>query len=293
MISLIIPTFNEEQSISTTVERAAHALETLGDAWEILVIDDGSTDGTAERIATLRSDHMHMLTHPRNSGYGASIKTGIRHSKGDILAITDADGTYPLEELPLLIRTLQERQADMVVGARTKKGVCIPLMRRPAKWVVNALANRLAGMKIPDLNSGLRVFRRDLAEQFMHLYPQRFSLTTTMTLAALTNDYLVYFVPITYHKRVGKSTLSSGMNGVKNFFFFLSLVVRIVLYFRPLRFFIWPGAILLLGGTALMLWTLHLEQNISDAGLLLFMTGVQIGLFGLLADVVARQRSVR
>ena len=181
----------------------------------------------------------------------------------------------------------------MVVGARTKKGVQIPLIRRPAKWVVNMLANTLAGIRIPDLNSGMRVFSRPLAERFMHLYPQRFSFTITITLAALTNDYIVRYVPIDYRKRTGKSTMGSGINGLKNFVNFLGLIVRIITYFRPLKFFIWPSIFLMILGIGVISYTLYTDLNISDSGMLMLLSGLQIGLFGLLAEVVIRQRSVR
>jgi len=290
MISLLIPVFNEEASISDTVNRAAQALTKTNEDFEIVVINDGSTDRTVHILQSLEIPQLVILNQPRNLGYGASIKTGIRKSKGDLLATVDADGTYPIEDFPHLFNTLKQTQADMVVGARTKKGVKIPFIRKPAKVIVAFLANTLTGMKIPDNNSGMRVFTRELGEKFMHLYPQRFSFTMTLTLAALTNDYAVEFVPIDYFRRVGKSSLSSGFNGIRNFLGFLGLIIRITTYFRPLRFFAWPSAILLIGGLGLMIYTLTTQSNISDAGMLLMLTGLQIGLFGLLAEVIVRHQ---
>lgn len=290
MFSLLVPVFNEERVIDETVRALSDTLSKGGEPFEIVVIEDGSTDRTPEILRALRIPHVHVITHPRNRGYGSSMKTGIRHSQGEVIGTVDADGTYPLEEFPALLAEMRHTKADMVVGARTKKGVRIPLIRRPAKFIVNALANALAGMRIPDLNSGMRVFSRPLAERFMHLYPQRFSFTITLTLAALTNDYDVRYVPIDYRKRMGKSTLSSGLNGLKNFLSFLGLIVRIVTYFRPIKFFAWPCAILLFAGLATMAYTLFYDANVSDAGLLTFFTGLQIGLFGLLAEVVVRNR---
>lgn len=290
MLSVLLPVFNERESIETTVRSLHEVLSRGQDAFELIAINDGSTDGTGEILNALSLPHFQVFTHSQNTGYSASLKTGIRRSKGEVIAMMDSDGTYPVESLPNLLQTMKERDADMVVGARTKKGVKIPLLRRPAKWIVNKLANSLTGRKIPDLNSGMRVFKRDLAERFMHLYPQRFSFTITITLAALTNDYLVEYVPIDYFKRAGKSTLSSGMNGIKNFGQFLGLIIRIVTYFRPLKFFIWPSIILILGGIVAVSYTLYTASNISDSGILLLMTGLQIGLFGLLADVAIRGR---
>ena len=289
MISLLIPVFNEEKAISDTINRCHMVLSQTGEEFEIVVINDGSTDRTNEILEATNLPSLHIIKHPNNQGYGSSIKTGIRHSGGGLIATIDADGTYPIEELPVLFAKLKETCADMVVGARTKKGAKIPFIRRPAKAIVSFLANTLTGMHIPDNNSGMRIFTRSLAQEFMHLYPQRFSFTITITLAALTNGYIVEFVPIDYFKRTGKSTLS-GFNGFKHFLQFLGLIIRITTYFQPLRFFMWPGMLLIGLGAVTMGYTLWKNVNISDAGLLLLLTGMQIFLFGILAEVVVRQR---
>ena len=291
MLSLLVPVLNEEGVIEETIRTLDRVLKVTGESYEIVVIDDGSTDDTPQILARLNLPTLRIVTHAHNRGYGSSMKTGIRQSKGEIIGTVDADGTYPLEAFGALLKEMQSAKADMVVGARTKKGVKIPLIRRPAKWIVNKLANTLAGIRIPDLNSGMRIFTRPLCEKFMHLYPQRFSFTITITLAALTNDYMVCYVPIDYMKRTGKSTLSSGMNGLKNFANFLGLIVRIVTYFRPLKFFIWPSMILMVLGFGTICYTLYAQQNISDSGMLMLLSGLQIGLFGLLAEAVVRSRN--
>ncbi|OGJ56327.1 hypothetical protein A3D88_01555 [Candidatus Peribacteria bacterium RIFCSPHIGHO2_02_FULL_52_16] len=293
MISLLVPVLNEEGVIEDTIRTLDAVLRATGEPYEIVVIDDGSHDRTPQMLSGLSMPSLHVITHPQNRGYGSSMKTGIRQSKGNIIGTVDADGTYPLSMFAALLTEMKHTNADMVVGARTKKGVQIPLIRRPAKWVVNMLANTLAGIRIPDLNSGMRVFSRPLAERFMHLYPQRFSFTITITLAALTNDYIVRYVPIDYRKRTGKSTMGSGINGLKNFVNFLGLIVRIITYFRPLKFFIWPSIFLMILGIGVISYTLYTDLNISDSGMLMLLSGLQIGLFGLLAEVVIRQRSVR
>jgi polyisoprenyl-phosphate glycosyltransferase len=178
----------------------------------------------------------------------------------------------------------------MVVGSRTKPGAQIPFIRRPAKAIVAWLANTLVGMKIPDNNSGMRIFKRELVEEFMHLYPRGFSFTLTITLAALTNDYIVAFVPIDYFKRQGTSSLSSGMNGLKNFVGFLGIVVRVITYFRPLRFFAWPSLFITLFGIGSIVYTIMEDRNVSDLGILLLITGLLLGIFGLLADIAVRNR---
>jgi glycosyltransferase involved in cell wall biosynthesis len=293
VFSLLIPAYNEEGAVEATVRSAHEALQKAGEEFEIVVIDDGSTDRTREILAGLDLPRVLVIRHARNQGYGASIKTGIRRSRGDLLGITDADGTYPTAALPELLATLRDTQADMVVGARTQGRSAIPLARRPARAIVSWLANALTGTRIPDVNSGLRVFRRDLVERFMNLYPQGFSFTITLTLASLTGHYLVHFVPIVYQKRTGTSTLDGGLRGVGHFLAFLGIVVRMVAHFRPLRFFVWPSAALVLTGTAIVSYTLATERNVSDTGVLFLLAGLQVGLFGLLADVVVRSRPTR
>ncbi len=288
MISLIIPVFNEKEAITETIAQAHDVFTKMGEEFEILVINDGSTDGTTDILSTGLPQNVSVITHPENRGYGASMKTGIRKAKGDLIAITDADGTYPIHDFPKLLEEIKRTDAEMVIGARTKKGVQIPLIRKPAKWFINKLVNWVAGVRVPDNNSGMRIFKRDMALEFMHLYPQGFSFTITITLAALTSNYFVAYVPIDYYKRKGSSSLSSGFNGLKNFMFFIGLILRITTYFRPLKFFLWPAALLMIGGFSYILYTLKTTQNISDAGMLLLLTGLQIGLFGMLAEVVVR-----
>jgi glycosyltransferase involved in cell wall biosynthesis len=293
VFSLLIPTYNEEGTVASTVRAVHDVLTKVGEEFEIVVIDDGSTDGTPTILAGLQLAHVRVLRHPKNQGYGASLKTGIRRSRGEVLGITDADGTYPIAAIPDLLKVLRETPADMVIGAREAGSAAISRARRPAKAIVSWLANALTGTRIPDVNSGLRVFHRDLAERFMNLYPQRFSFTITITLAALTNHYIVDFLPIAFFKRTGKSTLGSGLNGLWNFVAFLGIIVRMVVHFRPLRFFVWPSLALVLGGATIVAYTLATERNISDVGVLCLLAGLQVGLFGLLADAVVRSRPTR
>ena len=167
-VSIIIPAYNEKEGIARVIE----SLRSLnGHLWEIIVVDDGSTDGTPEMVKQF--EDVILIQHPLNRGYGAAIKTGIRHAKYNTLVISDADGTYPVNDIPKLIAQLPK--SDMVVGARHIYGSNIPLSRRPAKWMLNKLANYLTGIKIPDLNSGLRVMKKDIVLKYFHLLPDGFS----------------------------------------------------------------------------------------------------------------------
>jgi len=194
-ITVLIPAFNEEHGIGSVLDAFLELADKQQIAAEIIVIDDGSQDGTA-RIVESRVG-VKLVQHDSNRGYGASLKTGIRHATNDLILIADADGTYPIESIPRLLDCID--QFDMVVGARLGQHVRIPLMRRPAKWLLGKLARFLAQRDIPDLNSGLRIFRRELAERFYTLFPDGFSFTITITMAALTNGYRVKYVPVNYY----------------------------------------------------------------------------------------------
>jgi glycosyltransferase involved in cell wall biosynthesis len=239
------------------------------------------------------------LQHPANRGYGASIKTGIKAASFDVIVISDADGTYPAEEIPNLVAQLET--ADMVVGARIGAQVHVPIERRPAKWLLTWLASRVAGQKIPDLNSGLRAFRRDCVQQYFPILSNRFSFTTTVTLSYLADDYRVVYHPINYYQRIGKSKITP-----RNFMDFIVLVLRMAVLFQPLKVFV-PLA-LLCGVTGVLKvvydvgsyawrtgsfdWSIFYQPVISTSAVLLLLVGLQLLLFGALADGVLRRISL-
>jgi glycosyltransferase involved in cell wall biosynthesis len=218
-----------------------------------------------------------------NRGYGASLKAGFRAAKGERLAMLDADGTYPPEELPHLIKGLEE--ADMVVGARTNPGAAIPALRRPAKWLLKRWAEYLSERRIPDLNSGLRAFRRDAYLRYQGLMPNRFSFTTTLTLSLECHGFVVKYLPVDYLHRVGESKIRPVADTI-NFF---SLVLRTVMYFKPLKFFLPVSAVMILAGLGLGIEKIVTEHGISDATTLLTVGGLEIAALGLLADLVVQR----
>lgn len=284
---MIVPVYNEAQGVEKTLAGLLRMRSRLSTPSEIIVVDDGSADTTPEILR--RHADITVVRHAENRGYGAALKTGVRAARGDVLGIIDADGTYPTDDFPRLLSELTEG-IEMVVGIRSGSAAAFPLLRRPGKAIVGALAAFLVGRRIPDLNSGMRIMRRGLVEQFFHLLPDGFSFTTTITLAALTNKLGVRWVPISYAPRLGASTITVGRGLFQEFPNFLTLVVRIITYFRPLRFFMVPSALFLMLGIANMVRTLLLNQNITDASILLIVVGIQIGLMGLLADLVVRSR---
>ena len=283
-VTIVVPAYNEEGAIVPVLNRLVEVMKETDAPYEILVIDDGSSDNTAVVVAEVSS--ITLLQHRTNKGYGAALKTGIRHAQYDLICITDADGTYPNERIPDLVNHLDEKEYDMVVGARTGDEVSIPLIRRPAKWAINQLANYVAGENIPDLNSGLRVFRKDVALRFFNMLPNQFSFTTTITLAMLTNQYLVNYVPINYYSRIGKSKIRP----IRDTLNFIQLVMRIALYFAPLKFFMPLSLLLILIGIGWGMLSVLLTDQLADVStLVIMMTAFQVMVIGLLAELINRR----
>lgn len=280
-LSILIPAYNEEIGIESVLQQLTQILTHLGWVYELLVIDDGSQDNTA----ALAESHpgVTVLRHRTNRGYGAALKTGLRHAQHELICITDADGTYPNERLPDLINCLIQTRSDMVVGARTGQRVAIPLLRRPAKWVIGRLANFVAGESIPDINSGLRVFRREAALQMFNMFPDGFSFTTTITLAMLTNGYMVDYLPINYHARVGQSKIRP----VRDTLNFVQLILRMALYFAPLKIFLPLSGLIGLSAIVWGIFSALVLGRLADVStLVVTMAAVQVAVVGLLAELI-------
>ncbi len=281
-LTVLIPAYNEEESIAGTVEAIRKHASCVREL-EIIVINDGSKDRTGEIARTLP---VTLIEHEINTGYGSGLKDGLQAAKHEYIMIADADGTYPLEDTPRLLEDIEKYA--MVVGARTGAVVQVPLVRRPAKWMITRLAEYLSQRKIPDLNSGFRIFRKDVALRFLSLYPDGFSFTTTITLAMLTNHYKVKFVPINYHRRVGKSSIKP----IRDFTNFTILIIRICAYFKPLNVFVPPALLLILVG--IIKGTIdyfgildpHAAGHLGLLSIVLALTGVQMLFIGLLADLI-------
>jgi glycosyltransferase involved in cell wall biosynthesis len=278
-ISIVIPAYNEVDAIGPTLQRIRAALDSAQQEGEIIVVDDGSTDGTSDEVS--QHPRVRLIRHPHNRGYGAALKTGIRQARCDVIVIIDADGTYPCEVIPDL--AFKIGSYDMVVGARTGVSVDIPLIRRPAKWALNWLANYLSGMEIPDLNSGLRAFKKDIALRFFRLLPSGFSFTTTLTLALLTNDYNVLYVPVDYYTRTGRSKIDPIRDTIRLF----SLVVRMILSFRPLRVFAPIMLVLTLLSMIKAIYDINAyDFHLATSTVVLLTLTFQIGVLALVADLI-------
>jgi glycosyltransferase involved in cell wall biosynthesis len=279
MISVVIPAHNEEKAISAVLDELVAVLK--GKTYEIIVVDDGSTDNTANVV---QEKQVKLIQHTHNIGYGAAIKTGIKNAANDLILIIDGDGSYPVKAIPELLKEVD--QYDLVIGARTGEEVKIQLYRRPAKWFLSKLANYLSETKIPDLNSGMRIFRRKDVVKIYNILPNKFSFTTTMTLAYHTTGLLVKYVPINYYKRAGKSKIRPFKDG----FNFIMLIFRTITYFNPLKVFLPVGFAFFVAAILVFLFSKIITGRFMDVTtVILVVAAIQTVLFGLLADLVVRR----
>lgn len=281
MVSVVIPAYNEEHGVRGVLQQIQNVFRENSIEGEIILVDDGSTDGTAAE--GMACEGVTVLQHRENRGYGASLKTGIRHATHEFVFITDADGTYPNQQLPELLSRIRADPLDMVVGARSRRAKAVPLVRKPAKWVIGKLANFIAGEEIPDINSGMRVFRRDVALRHLSLFPDGFSFTTTITLAMLANAYLVEYVSVDYRRRVGRSKIRPIYDTLG----FVQLVLRMGLYFAPLKIFLPMASLLLFLAVAWGVFSHYALGRLADvSALLIAMTGLQVGAVGMVAELI-------
>ncbi len=283
-LTLVVPVYNEIGAIENSINHLTEIKKSCTDfQLEIILVNDGSTDGTEEILKGLsKNKTFKVIHHAKNTGYGSALKTGVRAAKSPYIAITDADETYPDELIPEFFRDVVENNHDMLVGARTGETVKIPLIRRPAKWFITRLASYMVGTRIPDLNSGLRIMKKEVVEKYIHLLPEGFSFTSTISLAMLANGYDVKYVPINYHHRKGNSKIRPIYDTLN----FIKLIIRTVMLFDPLRVFLPISLPLLFGGIVLIAVQAIMYMNISTVAVLIMLTGLNILTIGMLAEVI-------
>ncbi len=282
LVSIVIPTYNEEEAIRVVLEDVTRATETLDCGCEILVVNDGSTDRTCAICESY--PHVRVVPHRRNLGNGAARTTGIKAARGQYVVMIDADATYPAGEIPRLVKELET--CDMVIGAREKEMGTLKWLRSAAKEFIRLLASYLTQTRIPDLNSGLRAMKRDLVPQFFGILPTTHSWVSTITMAFLSSGYEVRWVPIPYYKRIGRSTFDP----IGDTYNYISLVVRTMMYFNPLRMFLPVIMAMFAVGIAKMVYDVFTYNfHFAPSTVMLMLTAFQLTAVGLLADLIVRR----
>lgn len=281
-VSVVVPAYNEEHGIRSVLTALIGALNSLpAVTYEIIVVDDGSTDGTSEVARALPG--VSVVRHGANRGYGAALKTGLRHARHEWICITDADGTYPNERIGDLLAATDG--AHMVVGARTAPGAQDSWLRRLPRTLLRRYAEWVTRCRIDDMNSGLRVFRKDLAERFIHLLPDGFSFTTTITIALIMSYFTVRFIPIGYARRVGKSKIDPIRDTIR----FMVLILRTGTYFAPLRTLVPPTLVLFLLFVASAAFDIFQLHVLTTRTLILLVVTMNVGTLALVADMIHKR----
>ena len=280
-VSIILPVFNELGHLEEEIDRIRKTMDESDYSYEIVVVDDGSTDGSGQRLKDIEG--IRLLRFGTNRGSGSARKYGTQSAQGSIIVWTDVDMTYPNDSIPDLLDQLGGY--DQVVGARTSEEGTVRLLHGPAKWLIRKLASYLSGVRIPDLNSGFRAFRRDVALQFLHLLPRGFSCVTTITMAFLSNGYSIKYIPIDYAPRAGESKFHWWKDTKR----YLLQVLRLTLMWEPMRIFGPPAALLTIVGVGKLVYDL-VDKDFRVATNTIVILGVAfaLALIGMVADMLVQ-----
>ncbi|MBN1899540.1 MAG: glycosyltransferase family 2 protein [Spirochaetes bacterium] len=277
-VDIVMPAFNEEKAIGTVIKDIKKSMKGKKYKYQIVVIDDGSTDNTVTIAKKLGA---RIIQNEVRMGSGFSRKKAIRLSTSDVVVMIDADGTYPAKDIPKILSYFPKY--DQVIGARKKETGTFRIFRSFAKNIIKALASYLAGIRIPDLNTGLRAFKTSIMKKYIYIVPNGFSGVSTMTLIFLLDDYKVKFVPIEYYKRIGKSKFRFFADTLS----YLETVIRIIINFKPLKVFLPFGLFLLFAGIIkvfieVLFWVGYIQQS----SILIILTSLIVFSIGFLADLI-------
>jgi glycosyltransferase involved in cell wall biosynthesis len=280
-VSIVLPVYNELGHLEEEIDRIRKTMDESDYSYEIVVVDDGSTDGSGQRLKDI--DGIRLLRFATNRGSGSARKYGTQSAHGSVIVWTDVDMTYPNDSIPDLLDQLSGY--DQVVGARTSEEGTVRLLRGPAKWLIRKLASYLTGVRIPDLNSGFRAFRGDVALQFLHLLPRGFSCVTTITMAFLSNGYSIKYIPIDYAPRAGESKFHWWKDTKR----YLLQVLRLTLMWEPMRIFGPPAALLTIVGIGKLVYDL-VDKDFRVATNTIVILGVAfaLALIGMVADMLVQ-----
>jgi len=275
-ITILLPAFNEEQSIGNTVS----TIKQLYPDYEILVVDDGSTDNTAK---VAMSAGANVWPHPYNIGNGAAVKTGLRCAQGDWVLIMDADGQHNPHDIKRLVENKDD--FDMVVGARQNKFKAA-IHRNCANYVYNIFASYITNFKVQDLTSGIRLVRKDVAVKYLYLLPNRFSYPTTLTMAYLRSGLSIKYIPIQINKRTGKSKIKIVRDGAR----FLLTIIKVATLYSPFRIFLPISLFFFLIGNSYYCYTYLNYHRFTNMSALLLSTSVIVFMMGLISEQISQMR---
>ena len=278
-ISIIVPVFNESATIREVILGIRQAMAVLGAPYELLVVDDGSTDGTGELLG---KEEVEVISNSYNKGYGAALKAGIRHAKHEMVILIDGDGQHKPSDIAWLVRGMDS--SDMVVGKRDLAEQ--PRLIQLGKILLGLVVQYLMGLKVPDLNSGFRAMKKDYVKQFLYMMPNGYSFSTTITMAFLSEGYTVKFVPVdTLPRTAGRGKLRPGRTGIRT----LLLMLRVIILFNPMKVFVPISAVFLLIGALQTLLNIFIFESyrIPGGAIISVSVGSFIFCFALLSEQIA------
>ncbi len=285
-VSVVLPVYNELDNLEEEVTRIRKSLVDSDLTFEIIVVDDGSIDGSAVLAASLEG--VRVIRFATNRGAGSARRYGTMSAVGEVVVWTDVDMTYPNDRIPELVAALDGY--DQVVGARTSEQGTLRHFRTPAKWLIRKLASYLSRHDIPDLNSGFRAFRREVGDQFLFLLPRGFSCVTTITLAFLSNGYSVRYVPIEYSPRVGSSKFHWWRDTQR----YLLQVIRMILMHEPIRFFGPLAALITTVGLGKLLYdVIRYDFRVTTNTIVVLGVAFAFAGVGLIADLMVQLNKKR
>jgi glycosyltransferase involved in cell wall biosynthesis len=291
LLTVVIPVYNEEAAILHTIDEMFSALKKNRYVFEVVVVNDGSTDGTFELLRQLSSTarsgkknaSLHVIHHPHNMGYGAAIKTGLKHAKYEYCAIIDADLTYAPDEMVNLFQILRNRNFDMVVGMRTGRFYKGSPGKQVLRFLLRKIVEYMSGRSIPDINSGARVFKKSIAMKNSRILSDKFSFTTSLTLAFMMRHCFVHYEPIHYFGRKGNTKVKIFKDSIRTLGFILSVSA----FFNPLRVFFPLFVITGLSGILIILCGFSFSNSVAiGLGMISLLVGVVVFSLGVLTHVV-------
>ena len=291
MLTVVIPVYNEDEAILHTIDEMFLALKRKNLKFQVVVVNDGSSDSTYDVLTTFlessaklkKYDSLEVIHHPHNMGYGAAIKTGLQHARYEYCAIIDADLTYSPDEMVSLFEILKNRNFDMVVGMRTGKFYKGTLGKQILRFILRKIVEYMSGRSIPDINSGARVFKKSIAMKNSRILSDKFSFTTSLTLAFMMRHCFVHYEPIQYFGRKGVTKVRIIKDSIRTLGFILSVSA----FFNPLRiFFPFFVLIMLLGLSAFVISIILTSFEMLLVSLLIILTAILVFSIGIMAHII-------